>query len=396
MSCSLVYNNPMLLYGFLALVFARPFISSTTFPRADGILTLWLAGFCLLLAFLKRARAPSLGALRCRVSLFLGAVVISAFLSRCPALNLLASERFAAGLLLFLTGFSLTKDEKNKTAHALLYGAAAVSIVALYQFAYGFAHMENYLAAHHIQDEFARAYIEKRRVFAPFFSPNILAGYLAMIAPLCLALPKNKWLLVPISLAFLLTQSLGAFLSLILSLGIVFLAAQKTPVKKTLLLTAAGLTAAGILLLWLRSGDSSVIRQPAFSVAMRIEYWAQALAIVKECPWTGVGTGLFDLPSARHAHNIVLEIWAKTGIIGLAAFIFLAAGFLIPAARKIRLSSSSPLLTAGFCGLLAFLIQNLWDISFFFPEAASAWWLLAGMVASMSLSPSAPSGAPHP
>jgi O-antigen ligase len=63
--------------------------------------------------------------------------------------------------------------------------------------------------------------------------------------------------------------------------------------------------------------------------------------MIADHPWLGVGPGNFQAayrtryilpqawsePNLHHAHNVMLDLWARVGVPGLAAWIALQAGF---------------------------------------------------------------------
>lgn len=72
----------------------------------------------------------------------------------------------------------------------------------------------------------------------------------------------------------------------------------------------------------------------ASSTGMRLNYYTNAARIIRKNPLLGVGTGGFETAYAReiegtamapanNPHNQFLLFWAQTGIVGLAAFLFL-------------------------------------------------------------------------
>jgi len=76
------------------------------------------------------------------------------------------------------------------------------------------------------------------------------------------------------------------------------------------------------------------INDANFAVIERLAHWQAALEMLRYNLWTGVGLGCYE-PAYRafalinwpiplgHAHNFYLNIGAETGIIGLAAYLFL-------------------------------------------------------------------------
>ncbi len=68
-----------------------------------------------------------------------------------------------------------------------------------------------------------------------------------------------------------------------------------------------------------------------FALVERLAHWQAAEAMIQAQPWLGVGLGnyaaaypaveLLNWPNALgHAHNIYLNVWAETGLAGLAAY----------------------------------------------------------------------------
>ena len=135
--------------------------------------------------------------------------------------------------------------------------------------------------------------------------------------------------------------------------------------KKVILLLVLALGLGAIL--WLRICDQATFRQPGFSLEMRAQYWGQTLSLIKQHPFKGTGMGSFEIPLARHAHNVFLELWAECGIAGIASFLLLLSCLLRNGAKKIITDNAPSPLTAVFFGVLVFIFHNLIDITFFFP-----------------------------
>lgn len=370
----------MIFAGFLTLLFVRPFISSAAHHDLNLLHTVLLLAASILLILQQRRNIIIPQGLKTPILIFIISVFSSCLLSQDKMLSLAESYRYGIGLLLFLIGLSMPEDKKEKTIAVLFYAGVVISALALYQYVFGFGNLKNYLASHGLNDEFIKGYIERKRVFKPFFSPNMLAGYLAMIAPLGLLQAKKRWFLAPVVIALLLTQSIGAFAAIVLAAVCIFALMPVTrQIKKPILLAIICIGLAAIL--WIRISDPAVFRQPGFSIQMRFQYWSQTLTLILKHPFAGTGIGLFRLASTRYAHNLLLQAWAEFGILGVFSLILLIARLLRLAVNKINSTMPAPYLIAIFAGVLIFLLHNLVDISFFFPEAAFTWWLLAGFLA---------------
>jgi O-antigen ligase len=73
------------------------------------------------------------------------------------------------------------------------------------------------------------------------------------------------------------------------------------------------------------------INDSNFAVIERLAHWQAAQAMIDAHPWLGVGIGnyaeaydrfrLFNWPNALgHAHNIYLNVWAETGLVGIVTY----------------------------------------------------------------------------
>ena len=121
-------------------------------------------------------------------------------------------------------------------------------------------------------------------------------------------------------------------------------------------------------------------------VSERLEIWSQAVNVIKENPFLGVGIGNYvekvDLFSEQrgyrspiHAHNIYLQITAELGIIGLilylAIFIFalknLYCLFFILKEKTI-LKYKKGWFFAVFLSLIWFSVHGFFDVSIFSPR----------------------------
>ena len=367
---------------FLVLIFIRPFVSYA-YAETSALFPALLLVASLPLIIQRRAKLRRFTHISIPTALFCASLIASCFMARDKTNALMESTRYTVGLLVFFVALILSNEERKALVNTLLAGGVVISALALYQYAFGFKNLEAYCAAHQITDEFIKSYIAKKRVFMPFFGPNMLAGYLAMAAPLSLLYKKSRLLLAPMALALLLTQSIGAIASIIVAAAIVFLLA-KIPAKKKAMVVAA-LVLGLVAILCLRFSDEAASHQPGFSLKMRTQYWSETLSLIKKHPLTGMGMGSFDISKARHAHNVFLELWAECGIAGFISFFLLCGCLLRNGARKITAGNPALLLTAVFYGVLVFILHNLVDITFFFPETAMTWWLLAGLLASFSL-----------
>jgi putative inorganic carbon (HCO3(-)) transporter len=362
----------------LPLIFLRPFISSLAFPYLNSLYScLLLLALAILIAF-KGLKLDNIRPLKSPILLFIFALFISTAFSRDKINSLNQVYIYATDLILFIIAASKEIQARHRLIQTIVFSGLIISILAMYQYFFGFSHTKEFLLRNNIvASGFTWDYIQEKRAFFPFITPNALGGYLAMILPLVFIKRVNSWMAIPLFAALLLTKSLGGFLSLIVAL-IIIIYLQNRLSKKGVILTL-GLLIAILIIFWLRSATAKQHIHPFFSTIMRINYWRETLEIIKGSPLTGVGLGNFNLPQSRYAHNSYLQLWAETGILGLISFLWLIGKVIKTGLKKLKENPyRNEIIFLVFVNLI-FLIHNFLDFTFFLPEISLIWWLILGL-----------------
>jgi len=290
-------------------------------------------------------------------------------------------SKYFIGFLLFAIGASLSLEEKNRLTYDLVLAAFCISLIAVFQYFFGFQLLLNYLKNANIHDPFVLEKIAQQRVFFPFPSPTILGGYLAMILPLALTLKRGKLFAVPLVLALLLSRSLGALLSLAFVLTALSFLKNQSRKKKVLVPLFLGAVVGCIFLVRIHNPQFHLL--PAFSIEERLNYWNGAWRIIRAHPWIGTGLGSFDLPGySFYAHNIFLQFWAEAGIASVLCFFWLVFAILKNGWKNLQGSSTEKHRWGLFAGVCVFLIHNLVDCTFFLPVTGFTWWVMMGLLFS--------------
>lgn len=107
------------------------------------------------------------------------------------------------------------------------------------------------------------------------------------------------------------------------------------------------------------------------SNAERYKNWVQAVEIIRDHPWGGVGLGNYARTvdptatdrSSIYAHNLFLDIAAETGILNAIVFFFL---MLISVWKNIEKDSMINLGLAS--GLVAFFVHSIFDTALYSPQ----------------------------
>ena len=370
-------------YAVLTLIFIRPFISSLAYPWANSVYSFTL--ITILLSWLLKNNTPleRLKKLSLPIICFALALVISSYFSINKIKSATELYKYLSAILLILVLPNLTEKIRKHYITGILTCGIIISILALYQYFIGFSHLRNFINTQNITTPFVLDYLQQKRVFFPFVTPGILAGYLVMVAPLILLYKKKIWLALPLFCALLLTVSLGAFISLFLA-ALVYLLLKNDFKKKK------GIYLLGLLLLiplvfLIRMASGKIHLNPLFSVFMRINYWRDTIEIIKMHPLLGIGLGNFNLTYSRYAHNSFLQFWAEAGLLGIISLFWLVYAIFASSINMIKdLAKDKETLVLITC-LTAFLFHNLWDFSFFLPEVSLIWWVILGLLSKPKL-----------
>lgn len=361
----------------LILVFTRPFIASLAFPYLNAIHSGLLIVFLIIWFISKGAPVEKIQPFKYPLLIFALALVTSNIFSINKLTSLAELYKYLAGLLLFIFALSLKPENKIRLLGTICLSGAVVSLIAIYQYFFGFRNLLNYTAREGIYNPFILDYITRLRPFAPFVTPNTLAGYLILVLPLSLADKKRSWFILPLALALWLTKSLGAFLSLFLAMVIYFFLKGKPKKKELIILIGVLLLMAAAL--FHRLAHPKIQYQPIFSTIMRLNYWRETWDIIKAHPLTGIGLGNLDLVYSRFAHNSYLQLWAETGIAGLIGLFWMIFAVFKACLRNAGSLIKEKSLVLLLISNIAFLLHNFLDFSFFLPEVSLIWWILLGL-----------------
>ncbi len=237
------------------------------------------------------------------------------------------------------------------------------------------------------------------RMRSAFGSPNDLACFYLLALPLIFQawLEEKKWSWRSALLAggmgifftaFILTLSRSAFLAV---LGAVFLylvlVGNKKIIGLFLLATALFLWPQGLI----RENFVTSLKPQDITVGERLQTWRQGWELIKEKPILGHGPNTYFKEFAAHAptneeyrgyaHNFLIQIWSDLGVVGLALFLFpLFYGLSKKSSWKAKETARSlSVMAALWIGLVAFLIQGLWDTNFFAFQTTHLFWVFWGV-----------------
>jgi O-antigen ligase len=200
-----------------------------------------------------------------------------------------------------------------------------------------------------------RERIEDGHVFATYAHPNNFAGYLVLFIPALFAVawlarhvrrPKGQRMFllgfaVVALIALYLTHSRGAMLGLLVASVLVAGLVGRRWLAANPVYILVGLVAVVALpyLVYQFGVLTRGVGKTTETMAVRLEYWKATGKLLADRPLLGVGPGNFGSAYTRYMderssekikdpHNLFLEMWATTGVLGLVGLILALAAFL--------------------------------------------------------------------
>lgn len=240
------------------------------------------------------------------------------------------------------------------------------------------------------------------RVFSFFQNPNAFANLLVFFIPLMAAMAfysptwREKLFFFGVTgvscLALLFTFSRGGWLALAVSLFILALCLCPRWVPLFVILVFAaipflpGTIKARILSIF--AGDSSVSsRNYIYSAVVRLleDNWFFGVGLGTSALKRGIA--YYDVYYASfpfvHAHNILLEIWAESGLFAAISFVCaMCASFIkgFAARRRAQTPLLKAIISGAVSGLAGSMVFGLTDYAWTFPRIMVLFWFLVAIL----------------
>ena len=253
------------------------------------------------------------------------------------------------------------------------------------------------------------------RVFGFYDNPNNFAEVLILFLPFFTALffASRGWkrrvfyglAALPPLIALLMTQSRSGWggLAAAMLLFAFFLDWRLIP-----LAGVVGLAVFPFLPLFLRQRVLSIFNPADTSASFRTKIWDTMLPVIRDYWWTGLGLGndavmkiaarytLYTPSVPLHCHNVFLQTWVETGILGLLSLLGFLGSLAKRALRTIVGIGRKPdagvdphvrlFVMAGLSALAGILVTSLVEYTWFYPRVMLLFWCVAGLLlAAISL-----------
>ncbi|MHB1483973.1 MAG: O-antigen ligase family protein [Saccharofermentanales bacterium] len=142
---------------------------------------------------------------------------------------------------------------------------------------------------------------------------------------------------------------------------------------------------------------SDVIPRPeTFLVEIKYRFmlWDVALKQIAKNPFLGTGLDTYrylvpkDAPlvlkNAIHSHNIFINFWLETGVLGFASFIWIFIRVIARAIKVLKTSNVRPYLSAGIAMIAVTAVHGIMDAPLVSSQTISLFGLLLGCIVVMS------------
>jgi O-antigen ligase len=121
----------------------------------------------------------------------------------------------------------------------------------------------------------------------------------------------------------------------------------------------------------------------------RLHLWTQTPKLMRHHPILGIGLSNYDramgpywldLSRVIYPHNIVLNFWTVTGLLGLVAFAWIMVVVLRDSWRGFRAGDAFAAIHLGvFAAMLAVIVHGLVDVPYFKNDLSLEFWALVGL-----------------
>lgn len=328
--------------------------------------------------------------------------IISIFISSNPFLSLNAAVTFFIFLLFFYITYIYSMKYFRYFIFFIIFIGTLLSIYGLYQYFWGF---DITLKSISLDNSDFSLGIKERLLSSTFIYPNAFAGFLILILPVAIGFYKiekqYRVILLPCIIilftALLLTKSIGAFLSLVLSILIVtFLIPDKALKNLKYFKILIPITIISFLIILIMINLRGINMMFSHLIG-KLESYLKMIEIISKNLFFGYGPGSFETvyndPAfgyfryLKFAHNIIFQIFIETGLIGFILFflvLFYGYKTILENFFFLRTTYKKILIFSLLIGITASLIHNLIDFDINNFEIATVFILFTSIMFSQT------------
>lgn len=378
-----LFGMILVLYAPITGVYAAVFLGAL-------IPTMLLAGICLWTTFSLVIKGITTKEFKWRMEgtgvgllLLLLLLFVSSVFSFAPVKSLTVWAMYLVFITFFFTVINAveTKEQLYGIIKVLIISGALVALYGVMQYLFGWTTANAWIDETMFQEQ-------TMRVYSTLGNPNVLGEFLILVLPLAFVqciknsmktLAKYGYIAMAgiLLLCLVLTQSRGCWLGFFLSIAIFITFWQGkiwgiVPVVICILPFVIPQTIVDRLLSIGNMSDSST--------SYRVFIWLGTMQLLKFFWLAGIGMGeaafaevypiySYNAIVAPHSHNTFLQLTVEAGIGALVIFVVTQFVFIKSTVRVYRGNSKNSLeslnaLAIG-CSVLAFLLQSMFDYTFY-------------------------------
>lgn len=386
--------------GVFAAVFTAPLIPFSSLP---------LVGICIWTMISLIIKSVSDSGFRWKrngtgaaLMLFLAVLLVSCIFSFARSASLTVWVMYFV-LVNFYFAVINTMDTREKIYALLRVFVISGVLVAVYgvmQYAFGWTTTNAWIDEEMFEEE-------TMRVYSTLGNPNVLGEFLLLVLPVAVVFflkdktkSLSKWCFLGISgivfLCLILTQSRGCWLGFMLAaaLFVTFYEGRWWAFVPLVLCALPFVLPDSIIERLLSIGDMG-----DSSTSYRVFIWMGAMGIVRNYFMGGIGMGeaafsevypLFSYNAiiAPHSHNTYLQLLVEGGIPALGMFLAVLAVFFkgthsgyVCGEKK---SEDSAMLLGLASGITGFLLQSMFDYTFYNYRVMGIFFMLMGITAALA------------
>lgn len=378
-----IFGLILVLYAPVSGVFAAIFL-------APFVPTMVLAGLCIWTGLALVIQSVQKKDFKWRfdgvgmcVLLLLAVLLISSLTSfaKIGSLKVWAMYLVFLGFYFVVINTVKTKEQLYGLMKLLVISGTLVAIYGIMQYAFGWTTSNAWIDEEMFEDA-------TMRVYSTLGNPNVLGEYLLLVLPAAAVyMLKYKWneiskwaygaMFLVLALCLVLTQSRGCWIGFFIS---VFIFVTFYEGKWWGLIPIALCILPFVVPQSIIDRIMSVGNMEDSSTSYRVYIWMGTLGMMKHYWLGGIGMGeaafsmvypffSYNAIIAPHSHNLFLQLLVEAGIAGLGMFIIMQTVFVKKMSdvyrRKEKKSRDSMLALAMASGVIGFLVQSMFDYTFY-------------------------------
>jgi len=293
-----------------------------------------------------------------------------------------------------------TKEQWKALLKVFIASAFIVALYGIVQNFFGVSSAESWID----EDMFGNI---GQRVYSFFNNPNVLGEFLVLTIPIGVALLWTKikeehrvlfaFVLMCMVGCMIFTWSRGAWLGMLIAVALYLVISDKRWMF-------AGILCVLLIPIALYvTGNTAIIERfisigntADTSTAYRVSIWNASVNMIGDFWVCGIGIGSdayttiypsYALPGAKfalHSHNLFLQFWVETGLIGIVSLVAVILGFIktvfsTSVVRKIKNSDIAKILVALGAGFLGFIFQGLTDYVWYNYKILMIFWIIIAL-----------------